>query len=241
MRVVARAGLFSSYRKGGPRGCPPAGPVVVLQIVWKLPSNDKEYVSTEAWRLARLDACPAHPKGGCGYHKNGHYIRKTDWDDAKIPRWYCRMASTTFSLLAQCFASHMMGSLQEVEEAALVAETSPSLAAAVRELRPDDLDGSASSLYRWIKHRHDAVLAVLTLAITLMPDLLMGCDPTVSALRARLGTTTLLFDLRAHVGTHLRHIPRPVGPGYAPRGPPKSDIGSGIYEPTEKGSGFRAG
>ena len=57
------------------------------------------------------------------------------------------------------------------------------------------------------------VSAALQLNTTLLPDPFAGCEPSVRALRARLGTVRLLVELRGHAAAHLRHLAAPLGFG----------------------------
>ncbi len=57
--------------------------------------------------------------------------------DIKIPRWYCRKAHQTFSLLPDFLSSRLPGTLVEVEDAINQVENSPSQEAAVQNMRID--------------------------------------------------------------------------------------------------------
>ncbi len=203
-----------TFRKEAARAViDPAGPVAV-QLDWNLSLSGEDCVTTQAWREAKLDCCPAHPDGGCSFARHGSYLRKTRRGDARIPRWYCREAHRTWSLPARCFAARLPGTLDELETAALAVETAESLRAAAEAARPGHAVSDAGNR-RWIGYRRDLVAAGLTTLITLLPDLLAGCTPSVTELGARLGTDRLLFDLRGHAGPHLQH-PEPP-PGFAVR------------------------
>ena len=51
---------------------------------------------------------------------------------------------------------------------------------------------------RWLKSRCDLVVACLVTVITQLPELFAGCEASVTALWACLGTARLLFELRGH-------------------------------------------
>ena len=70
-----------------------------LQIRFDIKLSAEDYVSTEAWRDARLESCPNHPGGCCSFARHGTYGRKTP-AGARVPRWYCPESHTTFSMLA---------------------------------------------------------------------------------------------------------------------------------------------
>ena len=86
-----------------------------MQFRYKTGLTSEEYVNQQAWRLASLERCPIHPRGGCGFSSHGTYERDEPLG-TRIPRWYCPEGKTTFSLLADCFASRLPGTLQDVEE-----------------------------------------------------------------------------------------------------------------------------
>ena len=56
---------------------------------------------------------------------------------ARIARWYCPHSHTTFSLLSDCLAARLPGTLDELEAVAAAAEQAPSVAAAANRLRTD--------------------------------------------------------------------------------------------------------
>ncbi|MXY33823.1 MAG: hypothetical protein F4Y60_06990 [Boseongicola sp. SB0664_bin_43] len=183
-----------------------------MQLDWNLSLSGEDYVTTQAWRDAKLDCCPEHPGGGCRFARHGTYRRKTRWGDAHIPRWYCRDAHKTWSLLARCFAARLPGTLDELEAAALAAETEPSLRAAAERARPGHAVTEPANR-RWLKGRRDLVVACLVTVITLLPELFAGCAASVTALRGHLGTTRLLVELRGHAAPHLRNLAPPLGFG----------------------------
>ena len=185
---------------------------MAVQLDWNLSLSGEEYVTTQAWRGARLDRCPEHPGGGCRFARHGAYRRKTRWGDARIPRWYCPDAHRTWSLLPRCFAARLPGTLDELEAAALAAETEPSLRAAAERARPGRAVTEAANR-RWLKRRTGLARACLAAAVTLLPELFAGCEPSVTALRACLGTARLLFELRGHAAAHLQNLACPLGFG----------------------------
>src|SRR4030067_1131115 len=81
-----------------------------VQTRHKTDLTSKEYVTRKAWREARLHFCPAHPQGGCGFHRNGTYPRVAP-AGMRIARYYCPKAKITYSLLPDCLASRLFGDL----------------------------------------------------------------------------------------------------------------------------------
>lgn len=159
-----------------------AGPVPV-QLRFDTGLAGERYVTEELWRLARLERCPLHPGGGCGLARHGSYARKTP-AGTRIARWYCREGHCTFSLLPDHLAARFASTLADLEQVVEAAEAAPSRQACVDALRPDGV-GLPGAL-RWLDRRVAAVGALLVAAVTLLPEALAGCAPTIAALRERL-------------------------------------------------------
>ena len=182
-----------------------------------------EYVTREGWRLATLSRCPAHPSGGCGFSRHGTYARKTP-PGTEIARWYCRTAGRTFSLLPDHLAARLPGTLSEIEQVVVTVEQAGSVEAAAEGLR--SLDISLPSVVRWVRRRLDPVRKLLPIVVGLLPQLLRGCAPTLTAWRARLACDQVLVWLRALTEVHLQALVPPLGfkpPPYA-RGERKSRL-----------------
>ena len=128
-----------------------------MQLRFETNFTSNEYVNHQAWKDATLACCPLHPGGGCSFARHGTYERVNP-PGARIPRWYCPEGRRTFSLLADCFAARLTGSLQEVEAVVVAVEQASSQEAAADALRPDiELPGAL----RWARRRLKAVSAVL--------------------------------------------------------------------------------
>jgi hypothetical protein len=128
----------------------------------------------------------------------------------KIARWYCREAQATVSLLPDCLAAKLPGSLAEVEQVVAEVEGASHVEAAADALRPDiDLPGRL----RWVRRRLGLVYAALLALRTLMPDLFAGCVVTICAFREQLGVTPVLPMLRAIGAEHLQALSPPLGFG----------------------------
>ncbi len=142
-----------------------------------------------------------HPTGGCSFARHGTYERVNP-PGTRIPRWYCPEGQCTFSLLADCFAARLTGSLQEVEAVVVGVEQARSQEAAADDLRTDiELPGAL----RWTRRRLKPVQAALTLILGLFPDLLAGCRPTVTAFRQWFGVDCGL----ARIAGNRRSAARP--------------------------------
>ena len=189
--------------------------------------TSKEYVKHQAWQDATLERCPLHPAGGCSFARHGTYERVNP-PGTRIPRWYCPEGHCTFSLLADCFAARLSGSLQEVEAVVVAAEQACSREAAADALR---LDIELPGALRWIRRRLKAVHTALILIRGLFPDLLGGCPPTLSALRQWLGVDWVLPVLREIAELQLARLqpPRgfqpPVGRGGESKQPRQHQVG----------------
>jgi len=156
-----------------------------------------------------LERCPEHPEGGCGFASHGTYTR-VEPPGCRIARWYCPTARKTFSRLPDCLSSRLRGSLAEVEQVAALVEGNRSMETAADVARPDILLPGA---VRWTRRRSKTALAVLAIVVGLLPELLAGCEPTISSLRSRLGVEPALPVLREHVAAQLHALPPPLGFG----------------------------
>jgi hypothetical protein len=178
-----------------------------VQLRFETNFTSSEYVKRQAWKDATLERCPLHPAGGCSFARHGTYER-VDPPGSRIPRWYCPEGHCTFSLLADCFAARLSGSLQELEEVVVAVEQAASREAAADELR---LDIELPGALRWIRRRLQAVHAALLLILGLFPDLLGGCQPTLSAFRQWFGVDYVLPRLREIAQVQLLRLPPPLG------------------------------
>jgi hypothetical protein len=172
-----------------------------------------EYVSQRAWERASLPRCPLHPQGGCGFARHGTY-RRVAPPGTQIARWYCPAGHRTFSLLPDCLAARLSGTLAEVEAVVRQVERAPSLEAACVSLRTDiELPGAL----RWVRRRVQAVHAALLALKGLLPER-FPCVPSLLAFAACLGVVEALVALRPIGEPFLPHLSSPLG--FLPRRPP---------------------
>ena len=179
-----------------------------MQLRYETGLTGEEYVKAEAWRAASLERCPNHPHGGCSLARHGTYTRKTP-RGTRIARWYCPESHTTFSLLPDCLAARLPGTLDEVETVVAAAEQAPSRSAAGDALRPDPVE--LPGAMRWVERRVRLVHHVLTIVIGLLPQCLARCVAEMGAVRARLDTDTALVALRTLTAAQLPVLPAPLG------------------------------
>jgi hypothetical protein len=179
---------------------------VQLRFVSGLASTD--YVNREGWRLAILKRCPLHAQGGCGFARHGSYGRKSP-PGTRVARWRCPKGHCTFSLLPDHLAARFPGTLAEIEQVVATVEQLGSVERAADRLR--SLNISLSSAVRWVGRRVVPVRKLLTIVVGLFPQLLLGCAPTVSALRVRLAGESVLVSLRGVAAVHLPSLPLPLG------------------------------
>jgi hypothetical protein len=173
--------------------------------------TSEEYVKQEAWRFARLERCPLHPEGDCGFASHGSYARVSP-PGCRIARSRCPTAGVTFSLLPDFLCAKLTGTLAEVEAVVATAEAGTREAAS-EVLRPEvELPGAV----RWVRRRVRLVHAGLAGVIGLLPGLLAGGEPTVTSIRSALGTETALVRLREMAAEHLGALPPPLGFGPRP-------------------------
>ena len=175
--------------------------------------TSEEYVRQEGWRSARLERCPLHPAGGCGFARHGSYPRASP-PGCRIARSRCPTAGVTFGLVPDCLCTRLSGTLAEVEAVVAIVEAAPSREAACRVLRPR---AEVEGVLRWQRRRVRLVHAALAAAIGLLPDLLAGCTPTVTSVRSALGAEVALVRLREVLAPHLAVLPPPLGFGPRPR------------------------
>lgn len=179
-----------------------------MQLLYPIGLTGEEYVNARAWEYARLAVCPNHPAGGCSLARHGTYGRKTP-RRCRVARWYCPESHMTFSLLPECLAARLPGTLSTLEAVVNEAERASSLAAAAAVLRPGPvgLEGAA----RWVGRRVERVHHVLGVVRGMRPDLLAGCPPRLGAVRLRLRSATALAVLRAELDKQLSAVPAPLG------------------------------
>jgi len=178
-----------------------------MQLRFATDLSAEEYVRKEVWKEAKLDNCPTHPEGGCGFRKNGTYSRKYP-EGTKIARWYCRIGRQTFSFLPDCLSARLPGTLKEVENVIEEVEKSPSQEDAVERIR---LDIFLPGALRWVRRRILPIRSTLTMLIELIPSMFSACDPTLTSFRCALCITDVFSELRHHAGPFLQILPPPLG------------------------------
>jgi len=179
-----------------------------VQLRYETGLTGAEYVTAEGWRLARLERCPLHPHGGCGFARHTRYLRKKP-PGTYIARWYCRKGHCTFSLLPDHLAARFPGTLAEIEQVVATVEQSRSVEAAADALR--DHSVLLPSAVRWVRRRVAPVRKLLIVMVGLLPQHLLGCAPRMAAFRDRLLTDQVLMTLRELAQVHLQALPRPLG------------------------------
>lgn len=168
-----------------------------------------EYNSREAWREARRpERC--HSCGGSKIHGHGAYLRKFPVP-FRVRRWRCAGCGATQSSLPDFAASRRPGALQEIEDAlAGLARSGGEWRTALALSRV--MGGAPSNSLRRLRGFAAAASAVLAVLVTALPELFAGCPAELTPMRERLGTESLLFDMRRRMpSARLRHLPCPVG------------------------------
>lgn len=99
--------------------------------------------------------------------------------------------------------------MSAIEQVVATVEAAPTLVGCVEQLRPDPV--SLPSALRWIHRRLRLVYPLLPLVVTLLPEQLAHCEPTVAAMRQRLSVPWLLLTLRALLCTLLQMLSRALG------------------------------
>ena len=178
-----------------------------VQLRYQTGLTGEHYVSRQAWREASLACCPVHPRGGCGFARHGSYPRVRP-AGARVARWYCPTAHQTFSLLPDCLAARLSGTLAELEAVVLTVERARSLEGALAVLRTDiEWPGAL----RWVRRRVQRVHAALSALRGVLPEPLGGCAPRIEALQVHLQAAPVLPLLRALAASVLHELPAPFG------------------------------
>ena len=204
-----------------------------VQLRFNTGLTGEQYVTRELWRQARLDRCPLHPRGGCGFTRHGTYQRKSP-AGTYIARWYCRLGHQTFSLLPDHLAARFPGTLAEIERVVAAAERASSVQACADALRPDPV--SLPSAMRWVRRRLARVHALLPIVVAMVPQHLQGCAPTIEALHERLvvesatgsAMDSALVRLRDLLSVHLAALAYPLG--FRHRGPGAGEHRTGLQQ-----------
>lgn len=170
--------------------------------------TSEQYISQQAWRGASLPGCPLGHEP-CRAVGHGSYGRKKP-AGIRVARRRCKPCGVTIGLLPDFLASRVSGTLDELEQAAAVAERAPSQWKAAEQLRPHD--GAFESAVKWVRFRIRIVAELLRCAVGLVPELL-GCEPTLGAMRDQLGLDGggVLRKLRGLCEPHLGSLAAPLG------------------------------
>jgi hypothetical protein len=140
--------------------------------------------------------------------RHGTYGRASP-PGARIARWYCPEGHCTFSLLPDCLAARLSGTLAEVEQAVESVEQAVSREAAADALRTEiELPGAL----RWIDRRRQQVHHGLHRVKGLFPETFAASLPTLHDFRQALGIGSgLLVQLREIAAPFLPVLPPPLG------------------------------
>ena len=176
-----------------------------VQLRLKIALTGEDYVKRKAWLDATAPPCPWHTKD-CQLVPHGTYERRTP-EGARVRRFRCRRLGRTVSLLPDCLAARLPGTLEDVEATVRGAEQAPSLATAAIEARPEDVDTGAAQ--RWTSRRWRPVQQCLELLRTLYPQRFGAVEAI--AFGAALGTAAVLAHLRAVAAKRPQTLPAPVG------------------------------
>ena len=174
-----------------------------VQLRFKTGLIGADYVTREGWRLATLERCPLHARGGCGFARHGTYGRKRP-RGTRIARWRCPTGHCTFSLLPDHLAARFPGTLSEIEQVVATVEKARSVEEASETLRGGDID--LPSAMRWVRRRLNRVRKLLPIVVQLLPQFLRGCAPAITDLRVRLACAQVLVSLRGAMVSHLFQV-----------------------------------
>ena len=181
----------------------------VIQIRYNTDLTVEEYISRKAWRDASAPACPFHRQGGCRLRPHGSYARKTP-AGVRVRRFRCPQSGQTVSLLPDCLAAQLPGTLAELERVVRAAGRPDFPRGGCKRLHPSSYLGAAGAR-RWVARRVERVRVCLALLTTLLPESCGRLEPSVEAFGTALGTATVLVTLRAVAATELAALPAPLG------------------------------
>ncbi len=114
------------------------------------------------------------------------------------------------SLLPDCLAAHVTGTLEELEAAVVQAGKAATQAAAGERARPPG-ECSLVSAQRWLQRREQWVEALLVTVRGLYPERFAGVAPTLAGFGQQLGSGSVLRSLREVASEHLQELLIPVG------------------------------
>jgi len=171
-----------------------------MQLRFATDLSAEEYVRRKAWKETKLDNCPIHPEGGCGFRKNGTYSRKYP-EGTKIARWYCPMGHQTFSFLPDCLSARLPGELKEVENVIEEVEKSPSQEKAAKNIR---LDIFLPGALRWVRRRILPIRSALTMLIELISSMFLACDPDI--IEEKLAAKRYLKELETNLRRDMKEM-----------------------------------
>lgn len=197
-----------------------------MQLRYACPYTGAEYVSEQAWQEAILPRCPLHPQGGCHFARHGTYERVSP-PGTRVARWYCPEGHCTFSLLPDCLAARLSGTLSEVEALVRAAEQAPSLEALCGTER---LDVELPGALRWVRRRVSGVHDLLTTLKGLLGEPFVAVAPTLTAFSAHLGVAEVLVALRGIAALWLGQLPAPLG--FLPRHRGREGVGEDVQQDT---------
>jgi len=174
-----------------------------MQIPLRTRSSAEQYIARREWVTARLEQCPLHPLGGCGFARHGTYRRVTPFG-TRIARWYCPRGHKTFSLLPDFLAARLPGLLDSIDAAVASTSSMRSVESAADVLRSDDVSLPAAA--RWLRRRLRAVQAVMR-ALNSLPGTALGARQS-----SRSDVCGSLFALRCTLSRDsLSKLPAPLG------------------------------
>ncbi len=180
-----------------------------FQVRYNTDLTVEEYISRKAWRDASVPACPFHQQGGCQLRPHGSYARKIP-EGVRVRRFRCPQSGQTVSLLPDCLAAHLPGTLAEVEQVVRAAVQPGFPRGGWKRLHSSRYVGMAGAR-RWVARRVERVRLCLALLTTLLPESCGRVEPTVEAFGSALGTAAVLVTLRSVAATELAVLPVPVG------------------------------
>lgn len=185
----------------------------------------EEYIRQSAWESASLESCGLPPERIATYRRHGTYGR-SEPAGLRVARFYSRAEHATISLLPDFAAARVSSTLVAIEQSVIDVqrerEDGANLDEAARAVAPAGIESQGA--LRRERRRRRWVTAALTVLIGLLPDVLAGCEPSLTSVRLALGGTgvdSVLVRAREIAAAHLAQMPAPVGFGPLPKATPR--------------------
>jgi hypothetical protein len=196
-----------------------------VQLRHQTELTSEEYIRQNAWTNASLEPCGLPPERVATYRRHGSYGRCKP-AGLRVARFYSCVEHATISLLPDFAAARVSSTLVDIEQSVVAVqgerENGANLEQAARMVAPTGIEPQGA--VRRERCRRRWVTAALAVLIGLLPEVLAGCEPSLTSVRGALGCTgvdSVLVRVREIAAAHLAQMPAPVGFGPLPKTAPR--------------------